>query len=74
MRRPGSNAGKANVLGEETGECTLGAAGVGVQTREKRSAEITSGRTYAQQGLAATCEDLRHEMQSEAEGGQRFGA
>jgi hypothetical protein len=35
-RRPGPNAGKANVLGEESSESTLGAAGVGTQTREER--------------------------------------
>ena len=57
MRRPGPNAGKTNALGEETGKGTLGAAGVGVQTRRERTAEIMSGRSYSQQGLAATCED-----------------
>ena len=61
MRRPGPNAGKANVLGEATGASTLGAAGVGVQTRGERMAEITSGRAVAQQGLTATCKDLEQE-------------
>lgn len=74
MRRPGSNAGKANVLGEETGASTLGATGVGVQTRMDRSAEIASGRTVAQQGLAATCKDPSHEAKPEAGGGQWSGA
>ena len=46
---------------EETGTCTLGAAGVGVQTRGEGLAEITSGRTVAQQGLTATCKDLPQE-------------
>ena len=58
MRRPGPNAGKTNALGEEMGKGTLGAAGVGVQTRREISAEIMSGRSYSQQGLGATCEDL----------------
>jgi len=74
MRRPGSNAGKANALGEETGASTLGATGVGVQTRTDRSAEIASGRTVAQQGLAATCKDPSHEAKPEAGGGQWSGA
>ena len=53
--------GKAIVLREVTGTCTSGAAGVEVQTREEGSAEITSGRTVAQQGLTATCNDLAQE-------------
>ena len=61
MRRPDPLTGKANVLGEATGACTLGAAGVGVQTRREGLAEITSGRTVAQQGLTATCKDLEQE-------------
>ena len=69
MRRPGPNAGKANVLGEATGACTLGAAGVGVQTRTEGLAEITSGRTATQQGLPATCKDLPQEAMPEAAGG-----
>jgi len=40
---------------------TLEAAGVEVQAREERSAEIMSGRSAVQQGLAATCTDPRHE-------------
>jgi len=66
MRRPVYFPGKANALGEETGACTLGAAGIGVLTRRERSAEITSGRAVAQQGLAATCKDLSHEGPPEA--------
>ena len=57
-RRPGPNAGKADVLGEETGMCTSRAAGVGVQARRDRCAERTSGRSSSQQGLPATCTDL----------------
>lgn len=56
-RRPVSNAGKAEVLWEETGKCTTEAAGVGVQGRRKRFAEITSGRSLSQQRLTATCKD-----------------
>ncbi len=70
-RRPGPNAGKANVLGEATGACTLGAAGVGVQTRGEGLAEITSGRACAQQGLAATCKDHPREAMPKLGGGQQ---
>jgi hypothetical protein len=70
-RRLGPNAGKANVLGEATGACTLGAAGVGVQTRGEGLAEITSGRARAQQGLAATCKDRSCEAMLKPGGGQR---
>ena len=41
--------------------CILEAAGVGVQAREERLAEVTSGRVIAQQGLAATCNDRTQE-------------
>ena len=57
-RRPGPNGGKADVLREETGMCTLGAAGVEVQARREGCAETTSGRSSSQQGLTATCTDL----------------
>ena len=73
-RRPGPNVGKADVLWEETGVCTTGAAGVGVQARRERFAERTSGRSYSQQGLTATCEDLLTEGDTEAVGGFRIGA
>ena len=56
-RRPGPNEGKADVVEEETGRCTPRAAGVGVQARSDRYAEITSGRSFSQQGLTATCLD-----------------
>ena len=71
MRRPGPNAGKANVLGEVTGACTLGAAGVGVQARREGSAEITSGRACAQPGLAATGKDHPSEAMPKPGGGQQ---
>ena len=64
MRRPGANAGKAVVLWEETGKCTMGAAGVRVLARRERFAEITSGGCYFQQGLTATCQDLLCEAES----------
>ena len=70
-RRPGPNAGKANVLGEATGACTLGAAGVGVQTRGEGLAEITSGRACAQQWLAASCKDHPSEAMPKPGGGQQ---
>jgi hypothetical protein len=71
MRRPGPNAGKANVLGEATGACTLGAAEVEVQTRGEGSAEITSGRACAQQRLAASCKDQPSEAMPKPGGGQQ---
>jgi hypothetical protein len=59
-RRPGPNVGKAVVLWEETGKCTMGAAGVGVPARRERFAEITPGRSSSQPGLTATGKDSRH--------------
>src|SRR5262249_3979054 len=56
-RRPGPNEGKAAVVWEETGTGTTRAAGVGVQARRERCAETTSGRSFSQQGLTATCTD-----------------
>src|SRR5215831_15065452 len=56
-RRPGPNEGKAAVVGEETGRCTTRAAGVEVQARRERYAEITSGRSSSQPGLTATGTD-----------------
>jgi hypothetical protein len=68
-RRPGPNVGKAVVLWEETGTCTTRAAGVGVQARRERFAELTSGRTNSQPGLAATGEDPLTEGQPREVGG-----
>jgi len=65
-RRPAPNAGKAVVLWEETGKCTMGAAGVRVQARGERFAEQTPGRSFTQQGLTATCEDLMRKGNTEA--------
>jgi hypothetical protein len=49
--------GEGQCLGGRNGACTLGAAGIEVLTRGERSAEITSGRAYAQQGFTTTCMD-----------------
>jgi len=73
-RRPVANVGKAEVLWEETGESTTGAAGVGVQARSERFAEITSGRSYFQQGLTATCKDFAYKGKTEMWRGFRIGA
>ena len=73
-RRPAARSGKADARREETSECTLGAAGVGVQARWERFAEIRSGRSYSQQGLVATGKDPVCEGNSEARGGFRIGA
>ena len=51
--------GKADGLQEETVKSTVNTAGIRVQASKKRSAEITSGRSIDQQGLAATCKDRR---------------
>jgi hypothetical protein len=42
--------GKADGVGEETGECTLQPDGIMAQASWERLAEITSGRTKSQQG------------------------
>ena len=47
--------------------------GIGPSTYT-RVAEIMSGRTVSQQGLAATCEDLARKGEPEASGGLRSGA
>ena len=65
-RRPAARSGKADALREETSASTLGAAGVWVQARWERFAEITPGRAYFQQGCAATCKDSRHKGETEA--------
>ena len=65
--RPDPNAGKAVGSWEETGKCTTRTAGIGVQARGERHAEITSGRSHSQQGLTATCKDLPNEASSHRE-------
>ena len=49
--------GKADVVGEETGMSTSQTAVIGARASKERHAEITSGRTISQQGLATTCKD-----------------
>src|SRR5712691_5291964 len=56
-RRPGPHGGKAAVVWEETGTSTTRAAGVEVQARRERDAEITSGRSSSQPGRTATGTD-----------------
>ena len=57
MRRTRCNEGEAVTLWEETDGCTREASrGKGPGTYA-RIAEITSGRTISQQGLATTCKD-----------------
>ena len=73
-RRPGPNAGKADVGEEETGRGTPQAAGVGGQAHRERCAETTSGRSCSPQGLTAPCLDLLSEGSPEAAGGWRTGA
>ena len=52
------SAGKADVVGEETGMSTSQTAVIGARASKERHAEITSGRAISQQGLATTCKDL----------------
>ena len=56
--RPAAVTGKADVLWEEMGICTIGATGVRVQVPRGGSAEITLGKAIFQQGLTTTCKDL----------------
>jgi hypothetical protein len=65
---------KADVPWEETGRCTGETAGVWVQASGERSAEITLGRSYFQQGLTATCKDPVVENTIEVRGGFRIVA
>ncbi len=72
-RRPGLKAGKAEALGEETGMCTPGAAGVGVQARREGLSELTLGTTISQRGLTATREDPSTEGEPEGDGRDLVG-
>jgi hypothetical protein len=58
-RPMGLDLGKADDVGEVTGRRTLQPDGIMAQASWERLAEITSGRTSSQQGLAATCKDRR---------------
>jgi hypothetical protein len=57
-RRPGSHAGKAVVLWEETGRCTTRATGVGGPGTLGKIRRDNVGKG---QGLVATCKDRPHE-------------
>src|SRR5262249_10759333 len=59
-RRPGVYSGKANVPGEETGDSTLGAAGVGVPARREGRQRQRWEEPLRSRGLAATCKDLSY--------------
>ena len=54
---PPSLLGKAAEVGEVTGKSTLPSDGIMAQASWERLAEVMSGRTSCQQGLAATCKD-----------------
>jgi len=60
--------GKADAEREEMGKCTARTAGVQVQASRERYAEITSGKTISQQGLAATCKDPLYKAEAEVSG------
>lgn len=50
------------------------ATGILAQARRERFAEITSGKAYFQQGLVATCKDLRYKGETKAARESRSGA
>jgi hypothetical protein len=54
--------GKAEVLWEETVKCTIEAAGVWVLTSIEGFTEITTGKSYFQQGLTTTCKDRSYRL------------
>jgi hypothetical protein len=55
-------------------KCTPQSTGIGGQTSKERFIEITLGRTYCQQGLAATCKDSSLSPSGEAKKDNKFGA
>ena len=65
---------KADVSWEETGKSTRRTTGVWVQASRERFAKITLGKTYFQQGRAATCKDSWFKVKTEAVRGFRPGA
>ncbi len=67
-RRPGHIAGKAVALWEETGKCTTGGAGVGVQARGKRIAELNVGKDPFPAGARSNLQGLSN--QPRGEGGE----
>ncbi|MDA2929712.1 hypothetical protein MYX84_07165, partial [Acidobacteria bacterium AH-259-O06] len=56
--------GKADDLWEETSTSTADITVVWGQASTERYAEITSGRTISQQGLATTCKDRPYKVRS----------
>ena len=65
---PSPTAGRARFLSRQRASAPCQTTVVGVQGSGDRSAEITLGRSWMQQGLTATCKDCGSErMQSEAE-------
>ena len=69
-RRPVQNVGKAVALWEETGKCTTGGAGVGVQARGKRIAELNVGKDPFPAGARSNLQGLSN--QPRGEGGERI--
>ena len=69
-RRPGHNAGKAVALWEETGKSTTEGAGVGVQARGKRVAELNVGKDPFPAGARSNLQRLSN--QPSGEGGERI--
>ena len=65
---------KAEVVEEEMRKRTPQSTGIGGQTSRERFIEITLGRAYCQQGLAATCKDSLLNLVSEAKKDNEFGA
>jgi hypothetical protein len=47
---------------------SMGLAGVRAQAAQERFAEITSGRSWCQQGLVATCKDSSNEANYRSRG------
>ncbi len=74
MCRPCPNGGKADVLWEETGICTIVAAGVGDQASDEGLTEIASGKADSRQGLVTTCKDSPTKGRPEAVKGFWSGA
>ena len=66
--------GKADVAWEGTVKSTMRGTGTQAQASREGFAEITSGRTISQQGLAATCKDPSTEGEPKAMGGIWYGA
>ena len=70
-RRPAQNVGKAVALWEEMGKCTTGGAGVGVQARGKRIAELNVGKDPFPAGARSNLRGLSNQP-TLGEGGERI--